>query len=84
MSLRPEISGFDLRKMMAFIGCGDPAVAGRAEAHAHAMFGHASVETTSTIVARLRQAILGDLKPGGLEAEDTALIGAMIALSRFE
>jgi len=31
-SLRPHISGFDLRKMTAFIGCGDRMIAARVEA----------------------------------------------------
>ena len=84
MSLRPEISGFDLPKMTRFIGCADPAVAARAEAHARAMYDRAGAEHVEAVVARLRQVILGELKPGGIDAEEPALISAIIALSWFE
>src|SRR5262245_42061734 len=76
MSLRPEISGFDLAKMIRFIGCADPAVAARAEAHARAMYDRAGAEHVEAVVARLRQVTLGELKPGGIDAEEPALISA--------
>jgi hypothetical protein len=84
MSLRPEVSGFDLLKMTTFIGCGDLAVVERAQAHARAMFSGASVEIAEPLLERLRQAILGELKPGVVEVEDSALIHAMIALSYLD
>jgi hypothetical protein len=82
MSLRPEISGFDLRKMTAVIGCGDRAIAARAEAHARTMY--AGAKDLDAIAGRLNQAILGDIKRGMSEPEDTGLIHPMIALAHFE
>jgi hypothetical protein len=82
MSLRPHISGFDLRKMTAFIGCGDRMIAATAEAHTLRVYARA--EALDAIAGRLNQAILGDIKRGTDEAEDPALIHAMIALADFE
>jgi hypothetical protein len=82
VSLRPNISGFDLTKMTAFIGCGDRMIAVRAERHARTVYARA--EALDAIARRLNEAILGDIKRGMDGSEDAALVNAMIALARFE
>jgi hypothetical protein len=82
MSLRPTISGFDLHKMTAFIGCGDRSIATRAAAHVGTVY--AGAKDLDAIAARLNQVILGDIKRGMDEPEDASLIRAMIVLAYFE
>jgi hypothetical protein len=86
MSIRANVSGFDLRKMMALIGCGNPAVADRVEAYLRALPAYRYVwpENVDAAVELLRQVILGDLKPGSIEVEDSALVVAMDQLARFD
>jgi hypothetical protein len=86
MSIRAVVSGFDLRKMMALIGCGNPGVAGRVEVHLRALPTYRDVwpEDVDPIVELLRRVILGDLKPGSIAVEDTALVEAMIELAHFD
>src|SRR5262245_32082409 len=87
MSIRASVSGFDLRKMMALIGCGNPAVADRVEAYVRALPAFRDVwqpESVDAVVEQLRQVILGDLKPGSIEVEDNALVDAMIELAHFD
>jgi hypothetical protein len=48
------------------------------------MFAGSSAASADAMVLRLNQAILGDLRRGIAEAEDVALIRAMIALAHFE
>ena len=86
MSIRASVSGFDLRKMMALIGCGNPAVADRVEAYVRALPAYRDVwsEDVDAAVGLLRQVILGDLKPGSIEVEDGALVDAMDELAHFD
>jgi hypothetical protein len=86
MSVRAVISGFDLRKMTALIGCGNPGVAGRVEAYLRTKPENRDVwpEYVDPIVERLRQVVLGDLKRGSIELEEPALVDAMIELARFD
>src|SRR5262249_33058850 len=74
--------GFDLPKMIRFIGCADPAVAARAEAYARAMYDRAGAEHVGAGVARLRPGILGEPKLGGIDAEGPAPTKAILSPSR--
>ncbi len=100
MSLRPEISGFDITKLETLFGCKDDAVLSRLEQHYLEFWGFddedGDAEDKSSIAGGLdyvRKIVNGELKPTGngngaasvsLTDEHSDFINAIVAMAFFE
>ena len=82
MSLRPEISGFDLGRMRSYLGCGDPAVAERAAVFAREFW--IGDEELDQIAAHARDIVDGTATERTVNVERSAFVGAVISLAHFE